>query len=115
MHRHSLLMRSLLSQSQTPTAPRRAVGFFRSGCSTRCPAELITQSTSDWLRFISANPFDCRRAATLKSSLIVVTAAFWCIVELRASMHGEIATQCSVHAYGRLRSDLAHLSRALAA
>ena len=36
-------MRSLLSQSQTPTAPRRAVGFFRSGCSSGCPAELITQ------------------------------------------------------------------------
>jgi len=28
------LMRSLLSQSQTPTAPRRAVGFFRSGRAT---------------------------------------------------------------------------------
>jgi hypothetical protein len=36
MYRHSPLMRSLLSQSQTPTAPRRAVGFFRSGCSAAC-------------------------------------------------------------------------------
>ena len=61
MHRHSPLMRSLLSQSQTPTTPRRAVGFFRFGCPAGCPAELITQSTSDWLRFISANPFDRRR------------------------------------------------------
>jgi len=51
-------MRSLLSQSQTPTPPRRAVGFFRFGCPTGRPAELITQSTSDRLRFISANPFD---------------------------------------------------------
>src|SRR5437660_4169211 len=49
MHRHSLLMRSLLSQSQTPTTPRRAVGFFGFGCPTSCPAELITQSTLDWL------------------------------------------------------------------
>jgi len=49
MHRHSPLMRSLLSQSQTPTDPRRAVGFFGSGCPTGCPAKLITQSTSDWL------------------------------------------------------------------
>jgi ribonuclease HI len=39
-------MRSLFSQSQTPTAPRRAVGFFRSGCLAGCPARLITQSTS---------------------------------------------------------------------
>src|SRR5438270_7444498 len=46
MHRHSPLMRSLLSQSQTPTAPRSAVGFFRFGCLTGCPARLITQSTS---------------------------------------------------------------------
>jgi len=35
-----------------PTAPRRAVGFFRSGCSSGCPAELITQLTSDWQSFI---------------------------------------------------------------
>jgi hypothetical protein len=49
MHRHSPLMRSPLSQSQTPTSPRRAVGFFRSGCPAGYPAELITQSTSDWL------------------------------------------------------------------
>jgi len=46
MYRHSPLMRSLLSQSQTPTAPRRAVGFFRSGRLAGCPARLITQSTS---------------------------------------------------------------------
>jgi len=31
MYRHDPLMRPLLSQFQTPTAPRRAVGFFRSG------------------------------------------------------------------------------------
>gem|GEM_PF-7053978 len=42
-------MRSLLSQFQTPTDPRRPVGFFGSGCPASCPAELITQSTSDWL------------------------------------------------------------------
>jgi hypothetical protein len=30
-------MRSLFSQSQTPTTPRRAVGFFRSGCPFRLP------------------------------------------------------------------------------
>src|ERR1700731_5289449 len=45
-------MRSLLSQFQTPTTPRRAVGFFRSGRLAGCPARLITQSTSDWLSII---------------------------------------------------------------
>jgi len=29
----------------------RAVGFFRSGCSSGYPAELITQPTSDWQKF----------------------------------------------------------------
>ena len=42
-------MRSPLSQFQTPTTPRRVVGFFGSGCPAGCPAEPITQSTSDWL------------------------------------------------------------------
>src|SRR5579863_355088 len=46
MYRHSPLMRSLLSQSRTPTAPRSAVGFFRFGCPSGCPAWLITQPTS---------------------------------------------------------------------
>src|ERR1035441_2225065 len=44
MHRHDPLMRSLLSQFRTPTAPRRAVGFFRSGHPSGYPAGLITQS-----------------------------------------------------------------------
>jgi len=48
------LMRSLLSQFQTPTTPRRAVGFFGSGHSPGHPSELITQLTLDWLRFILA-------------------------------------------------------------
>jgi len=39
-------MRSLLSQSRTPTEPRRSVGFFRSGRLAGRPARLITQSTS---------------------------------------------------------------------
>ena len=55
------LMRSLLSQSQTPTTPRRAVGFFGSGRSPGHPSELITQLTLDWLTFILANPFSRRR------------------------------------------------------
>jgi len=40
MYRHDPLMRSLLSQFQTPTAPRWAVGFFRSGRLAGRPAGL---------------------------------------------------------------------------
>jgi hypothetical protein len=47
-YRHSPLMRSPLLRFQTPTAPRRAVGFFGFGGSTSCLAEGITQPTSDW-------------------------------------------------------------------
>jgi hypothetical protein len=54
-------MRSLLSQFQTPTTPRRAVGFFGSGRPLGRPNELITQLTLDWLLFILANPFSRRR------------------------------------------------------
>jgi len=39
MYRHSPLMRSLLSQSQTPTAPRRAVGFMRFVCFSKLPRQ----------------------------------------------------------------------------
>jgi len=39
------LMRSLLSQFQTPTAPRRAVGFFGFGSPASCLAAPITQFT----------------------------------------------------------------------
>ena len=42
------LMRSSLSRFQTPTLPRRAVGFFGFGCRSGCPVGLITQLTSDW-------------------------------------------------------------------
>jgi hypothetical protein len=49
-------MRSLLSQSQTPTAPRRAVGFVRFVCSASCLAKLITQSSSG-LQILFREPF----------------------------------------------------------
>src|SRR5580692_1152106 len=55
------LMRSLLSQSQTPTTPRRAVGFFGSGRSPGHPRERITQLTLDWPPFSLAHPFSRRR------------------------------------------------------
>ncbi len=31
---------------------QKSVGFFGSGCSLGCPAEQITQPTSDWQSFI---------------------------------------------------------------
>jgi hypothetical protein len=53
----ALQVETLLSQVQTPTPPRRAVGFFGSGRSPGHPSELITQLTLDWPLFILANPF----------------------------------------------------------
>jgi hypothetical protein len=41
------LMQSLLSQFQTPPAPRKAAGFFGSGGPTSYLAEPITQPTLD--------------------------------------------------------------------
>ena len=42
-------MRSPLSQFQTPTTPRRVVGFFGFGGPAGCPTGLITQSSSNRL------------------------------------------------------------------
>jgi len=42
-------MRSPLSQFQTPTTPRRVVGFFGFGGPAGHPTGLITQSISGWL------------------------------------------------------------------
>jgi hypothetical protein len=64
MYRHDPLMCSLLSQSQTPTAPRSAVGFFRFGCLAGCPARLITQSTSG-LQILLRCPFQPSTEITL--------------------------------------------------
>ena len=76
MHRHSPLMRSLFSQSQTPTAPRRAVGFFRSGCPSGCPAWLITQFTSGQLFYLlSLSTVD---GSYLNRAFINVNANYWC-------------------------------------
>ena len=55
------LMRSLLSQFQTPTAPRRAVGFFGFGSPASCPADPDHPVYFGWPRFILANPFNRRR------------------------------------------------------
>jgi hypothetical protein len=76
MYRHDPLMRSLLSQSQTPTAPRRAVGFFRSGHPAGCPAWLITQSFG-LARFIVPT-LSTVDANNLNRELKNVNANYWC-------------------------------------
>ena len=58
------LMRPLLSQFQTPIAPRRAIGFFGSGCSASCLVGLITQLTLDW-RLLGSQPFQPSTAANV--------------------------------------------------
>jgi len=77
MYRHDPLMRSLLSQFRTPTAPRRAVGFFRSGYLAGHPARLITQSTSGRLSIIvpSLSTVD---GSNLNRAFIKVNAKYWC-------------------------------------
>ena len=48
VHRRSPPMRSPLLRFQTPSAPRRAVGFFEFGGSRSCLYERVTRPTSDW-------------------------------------------------------------------
>ncbi len=56
------LMRSLLSQSLTPTCPLQNLSVFSGpGIQRITPPNLITQSTSDQPLFILTNPFDRRR------------------------------------------------------
>src|ERR1700682_5409296 len=58
------LMRSLLSQFQTPTAPRRAVGFFGFGSPASCLADPDHPVYFGRPRFILANPFNRRRGTS---------------------------------------------------
>lgn len=64
--------------AQTPTAPRRAVGFFGSGYPTSCLARSITQSTSDQLTFYFSQPFQPSTRETLNPELVFVNAQFRC-------------------------------------
>src|SRR5579859_4073746 len=76
MYRHDPLMRSLLSQFRTPTAPRRAVGFFRSGHPAGRPAWLITQSFG-LARFIVPT-LSTVDAIHTNRELENVNANYWC-------------------------------------
>jgi hypothetical protein len=71
-------MRSPLSRSQTPTAPRRAVGFFGFGRSPSRLGSPITQPTLDWPRFILGQPFQPSTEAKVNVRLKNVNAAFRC-------------------------------------
>jgi len=74
------LMRPLLSQFQTPIAPRRAVGFFGSGCPAGCPVGLITQLTLDW-RLLGSQPFQPSTAANVIPRHCGVNARIRCNCE----------------------------------
>ena len=71
------LMRSPLSRLQTPTAPRRAVGFFRSGCPLGHPLEPIARPTSDW-PVLFCQPFQPSTHVKIKAVTLSVNARFWC-------------------------------------
>src|SRR5271166_5919029 len=81
MHRHSLRCDHRFRGPKPQLLLAEAVGFFRSGCSSGCPAELITQPTSDW-QILFSQPFQPSTGATLKSCLKIVNALFrcnWCV------------------------------------
>ena len=90
-------MCSLLSQSQTPTAPRRAVGFFRFGCPAGCPAWLITQSTSGQ-QVLFRCPFRPSTRATLTESSKMSTQTIGAMHELDPVNNG----QCNLLQHGSL-------------
>ena len=71
------LVRSPLSRCQTPTAPRRAVGFFGSGCPPGLPAGHFARLTSDW-PVLFCQPFQPSTHAKIKARLQPVNARFWC-------------------------------------
>ena len=71
-------MRSPLSRSQTPTPPRRAVGFFRSGCSSGCPIELDHSAYFGLAKFYLSQPFQPSTRATLEICSKIVNALFRC-------------------------------------
>jgi hypothetical protein len=71
------LVRSPLSRCQTPTAPRRAVGFFGFGCSAGCPAGHFARLTSDW-PVLFCQPFQPSTHAKIKARRYHVNARFWC-------------------------------------
>jgi hypothetical protein len=92
------LMRSPLSRSQTPTAPRRAVGFFRSGRATSCLVSLITQPTSDWPSFNLGQPFQPSTRVKVNLRLKNVNAAIQCSVWKSRSKTAvlQILSHCSI-------------------
>jgi len=85
-------MRSLLSQFQTPTTPRRVVGFFGFGRSLGRPNELITQLTLDSPTFLLANPFSRRRGKGKHLSRncqrrLLVQSAHWKSSKTKSAAH----------------------------
>ena len=75
------LMRDHCFHSPKPQLPlAELVGFFGSGCPAGYPAELITQSNSDWL--ILFEPIlSIVDGAEVNGWLIIVNAPFRCNIE----------------------------------
>ncbi len=72
------LMRSLLSQFQTPTTPRRAVGFFGSGCSLSRPSRTDHPAYFGLANVYFGQPFQPSTGAKVNTSWIIVNADYWC-------------------------------------
>src|SRR5258708_37678618 len=78
MHRHSPLMRSPLSRSQTPTAPRRGRRFFQVWLLFGLPFRADHSTYFGLAKFYLSQLFQPSTEANLESSSRIVNAPFQC-------------------------------------
>src|SRR5258708_15514517 len=78
MHRHSPLMRSPLSRSQTPTAPRRGRRFFQVWLLFGLPFRADHSAYFGLAKFYLSQPFQPSTEANLESCSTIVNAPFQC-------------------------------------
>src|SRR6266851_943913 len=76
------LMRSLLSQFQTPTAPRRVSRFFRVWSPTGLPRFADHSAYFGLATFYFRQPFQPSTGANLNTYLTIVNARNWCNARL---------------------------------
>ena len=108
------LMRSLLSQFQTPTTPRRAVGFFGSGCSLSRPSRTDHPAYFGLANVYFSQPFQPSTGAKVNTSLIIVNADYWCKLrpkQLQTQRSQVVEAACAYRmwkSYSRLSHNIMH-------
>jgi hypothetical protein len=78
MHRHSPLMRSPLSRSQTPTAPSQSRRFFQVWLPVGLPFRADHSAYFGLAKFYLSQPFQPSTEANLESCSRIVNARFQC-------------------------------------